>query len=87
MCHHERLRLPGLIAALLLVAPAPGLGQSVDSASTDSVSIVPGPDYAAGSFHRFFWGDHYRDVWTTEIRVPVLDLEAYAGGLTPLSAG
>ncbi|MGD8700763.1 MAG: hypothetical protein PVJ43_15810, partial [Gemmatimonadales bacterium] len=54
---------------------------------TDSVSIVPGPDYAAGSFHRFFWGDHYRDVWTTEIRVPVLDLETYAGGLTPLSAG
>jgi len=51
------------------------------------VSVVPGPDYAAGSFHRFFWGGHYRDVWTTQIRVPVLDLETYAGGLTPISAG
>ena len=74
MRNHERLRSPGLIAALLLAASAPALSQSVGGAAADSVSVVPGPDYAAGSFHRFFWGDHYRDVWTTEIRVPVLDL-------------
>jgi hypothetical protein len=49
--------------------------------------MVPGPDYAAGGFHRFLWGAHYRDAWTASVRVPVLDLASYAGGLTPLSAG
>ncbi len=61
------------------VAPAP--------AAPDTISVVPGPDYAAGGLHRFLWGAHYRDAWTSSIRVPVLDLSVYAGGLTPLSAG
>lgn len=88
MCAHERFWSSGLIfPLLLLMAAEPAAGQSTPRAAADSVSVVPGPDYAAGSLHRFFWGDHYRDVWTTEIRVPVLDLETYAGGLTPLSAG
>ncbi len=87
MRYHVRLSSSCLVAHLLLVASAPAMGQAVGSAAPDSVSIVPGPDYAAGRLHRFFWGNHYRDVWTTEIRVPVLDLATYAGGLTPLSAG
>ena len=76
--------LHGTVFFLLLLLAAEATGQEP---ATDSVSIVPGPDYAAGGFHRFFWGDHYRDAWTTEIRVPVLDLETFAGGLTPISAG
>ncbi len=72
---------------LLLLTPCVSPAQVGSGESTDSVSIVPGPGYAAGGFHRFFWGDHYRDAWTTEVRVPVLDLRLFAGGLTPLSAG
>lgn len=53
----------------------------------DSVTIVAGPDFAAGGFHRWLLGDNYRDVWTTAIKVPVLDLHAFAGGLTPLEKG
>ncbi len=71
---------------LLFLLPAHAAAQG-GANLTDSVSIIPGPDYAAGAFHRFFWGDHYRNAWTTEIRVPVLDLREFAGGLTPLSAG
>jgi len=33
-----------------------------------------------------FAGRHYRDLWVTPIRVPVLDLERFAGGLRPLQA-
>jgi hypothetical protein len=36
---------------------------------------------------RVFWGDHYRDAWTTPIEVMVLDLRSFAGGLTPLKRG
>lgn len=52
----------------------------------DSVLVVPGAVYAAGGLHRFFMGAHYRDLWATPIRVPLLDLDAFAGGLTALSA-
>ncbi len=72
---------------LLFLLPSPAAAQQGAEPATDSVAIVPGPDYAAGGFHRFFWGDHYRDTWTTQIRVPVLDLQRFAGGLTPISAG
>lgn len=48
--------------------------------------VVPGANYAAGGFRRFFLGDHYRDIWTTEIDVPYLDLKTFAGGLEPVSA-
>ena len=53
---------------------------------TDSVTIAPGPEYVATSAERFFFGNHYRDLWTTPIRVPVLDLETFGGGLTPVRA-
>lgn len=53
----------------------------------DSVTIIAWPDFAAGGFHRWFLGDNYRDVWTTPIKVPVLDLHSFAGGLKPLEKG
>ena len=54
---------------------------------TDSVVVVAGEVYHAGSFHRFLLGDNYRDAWTTPIKVPVLDLRSFAGGLTPTKEG
>src|SRR4051794_7717736 len=56
---------------------------STDVIGRDSVTVVAGPDYAAGGFHRKLLGDNYRDAWTTSIKVPVLDLKNFAGGLTP----
>jgi len=50
----------------------------------DTVVVVPGAGYAAGSFRRFLLGDHYRDLWTAAIRVPVLELRTFAGGLEPV---
>jgi surface antigen Omp85-like protein len=55
--------------------------------SRDSVSLAAGKRYEAGSFTRFFLGNTYRDLWTTPVRAPVLDLEHYAGGLKPLKEG
>ena len=77
--------------ALLALSPAvavgqrPGLPPSV--ATTDSVTIVPGAHYRRGGLHRFLFGDNYRDLWTTPIRLPVLDLRSFAGGLRPDKSG
>ena len=81
-----RLAAAVLLCYVLVWPTSPAAAQTAPS-SADTISLVPGPDYEAGGLHRFFWGAHYRDAWTTAVRVPVLDLSAYAGGLTPLSAG
>ena len=77
-------------ALLLIGAGLPSLAGAQNSTAvigTDSVMVVAGPDYAAGDFHRSMLGDNYRDIWTTAIKVPVLDLRKFAGGLTPTKLG
>lgn len=55
--------------------------------TTEFVTVIPGKQYAAGSVHRFFLGDHWRDLWGVPVRVEVLDLARFAGGLTPTERG
>lgn len=50
---------------------------------SEEVRVVANASYGAGSLHRFLMGNGYRDLWTTPISVPVLNLSTYAGGLTP----
>ncbi len=45
------------------------------------------PGFGAGGLRRFLLGDDYRDAWAAPIRVPLLDLEHFAGGLHPLKIG
>jgi Omp85 superfamily domain len=45
------------------------------------------PSYRAGALHRLFLGTGYRDLWTNPVRVEVLDLRTYAGGLRPIKRG
>jgi hypothetical protein len=54
-----------------------------DPHAPETVFVVPGAHYRAGSFFRFFFGGQWRDDWTTAIQVPELDLETFDGGLTP----
>ena len=74
--------------ALLLLALGPSMAEAQAAAAwADSfVVLTPGPLYAKGGLYRAIAGKHYRDLWTTPIRVPVLDLSRFAGGLTPLQA-
>lgn len=50
----------------------------------ESKPVTVGPEYAAGALKRVVFGDGYRDLWTTPVRLPVLDLKNEAGGLTPV---
>jgi len=74
------------VALLVLTRPSAAFSQkqATPSLRGDSVEIAAGAHYAAGSVHRFFLGSGYRDLWTTPIKVPVLDLRTFAGGLRPL---
>ncbi|HEY6089320.1 MAG TPA: hypothetical protein VD771_05980 [Gemmatimonadaceae bacterium] len=55
--------------------------------ASDSVVVVPGETYKAGHFHRVLLGNNYRDEWTTPIKVPVLNLRTFHGGLKPTKKG
>ena len=72
-----------ILVAFLVGASAPGVANDGPATQT----AVPDSSLAAGGFHRFWFGDGYRDIWTTTIEVPVLDLSAHAGGLTPTGTG
>jgi len=54
---------------------------------TPTATVAAGERYKANWFKRFFLGDNYRDLWSTPITVPVLDLRTTAGGLTPTEIG
>jgi hypothetical protein len=52
-----------------------------------SVTVIPGPDYAAAGIKRKFLGEGWRDVWLTPTLVPVFDIGTYAGGVKATRKG
>lgn len=52
--------------------------------NADSVTTTPGRAYPAGRVRRFFAGSLNRKLWEVPVRLPVLNLETVAGGLTPV---
>jgi hypothetical protein len=77
-------RVAPVIAAAAALAWLP---QAV-AAQVDTTAVVtPGAEYAAGGLKRLLLGDGYRDLWTTPIRVPILNLTSFAGGLRPTRRG
>lgn len=58
--------------------PPPGSGP---------VTVAPGAEYAAVGWKRFLLGSRHRDLWTTPLTLPVLDLGSYGGGLEPENRG
>lgn len=82
---HICRRNPFIIALLLGLAPSAPSAQR--ATHHDSAVVVASDKYEAGGFHRWLAGDNWRDVWSTPIKVEVLDLARFAGGLTPTKSG
>lgn len=77
-----------MIVILLSVCAARTRAQSPpDSSRPQTKSIVAGARYKASGFHEFWFGAHWRMLWTAPIEAQVLDLKTYAGGLTPVKRG
>jgi hypothetical protein len=70
--------LPCMSGAQSDAAPRPGM---------DSVTVRASKRYGASGVHQFLLGHNYRDLWYQPIKVPVLNLSQYAGGLTALEEG
>jgi hypothetical protein len=61
--------------------------RAVVPVGADTVTVAIGAQYDFGAFRRFWVGGAYRDLWSTPIRIPVLNLGAFAGGLRPIRIG
>jgi hypothetical protein len=88
----RNIQLKSLVSLVVLasaVSSLPRMAQSQDVAGIgpDSIETIAVKGFAAGSFWRWMFGDNYRDLWTTPIKVPVLHLDQYEGGLTPYKIG
>jgi hypothetical protein len=58
------------------------------AAPAESATVVAGARFRADGVTRWFDGQGYRQLWTTPIRVPVLNLQTFApGGLKALKEG
>lgn len=73
----------------LYAIPAKGKAseEKIISYKDSSKIIVAGNTYKAGKLKRAYLGQHYRDTWSTPIKVKYLDMATFAGGLTPLKLG
>ncbi len=74
-------------AAQELTAAGARIHRSIPPPGADTHVVIPGERFRAGAFKSWFYGDAYRDLWTTPIEVVVLDLDRLGGGLTPLRTG
>jgi hypothetical protein len=74
-----------LAAALVVAVPIPSSGQTPHPDGT--VPAVAGARYDRFGAWRWMWGAHYRDAWATTFEVDLLDLDEFAGGLTPVRSG
>jgi hypothetical protein len=80
--------LSGLVSPLRAQAPRDSVEEWHERGPPDRfLTTTAGPQYRAGWLHRFLFGADYRRLWITPIRVEVLDLHAYAGGLRPIRRG
>lgn len=76
-----------IVSCLGVFLVIPGVRLCGQQETPREVPVVPGPQYQAGGLHRFLFGERYRDLWASELEIPVLDLESFAGGLTPVRPG
>lgn len=53
----------------------------------DSALVTVGRHYRKSGFHNLFFGKHYRELWATPVKLPVIDLNRAQGGLKPVSMG
>lgn len=82
----RRLALAAAAFALPAAAQSPPPAPDPFAGAAEA-TVVAGPGYGASGVRRWLMGERYRDLWTTPVRVPVLDLRTFAGGLVPVRRG
>jgi len=78
------LYLPGLIFHLSV------LGQQttvIDTTNPKVWTVIAGEEYKSSNWHKWLWGEDYRQEWSTPVKISVLNLDSAYGGLTPVKEG
>ncbi len=52
-----------------------------------NATLAPAPYYKAGAFKTWLLGSNYREEWTTDVTLPVINIRSEKGGLTPTQRG
>ena len=71
----------------LVVAVLAGAAFNTRAAAQQHVTVTAGEHYDVDGVLRALGGANWRDLWGTPVRVPVLDLNTFAGGLEVDRAG
>ncbi|MEM8906741.1 MAG: hypothetical protein AAGD05_02745, partial [Bacteroidota bacterium] len=50
-------------------------------------TLAANPNFTAKGLKTVFLGEQYRDIWTTPVKAPLIDLQQQFGGLTPIKKG
>lgn len=80
----HRVRPPSPHGALVaLMACSLGAAAAFAAEPPATVRVQAGSRYGAGWIQRLFLGSQWRELWTTTIEVPVLDVGTFDGGLFP----
>lgn len=79
--------LVGAVVLLLPVLPQLDMVRVAVPPAADSVVVQAGARYGIGAVQQFFLGRHWRDLWTQPVRIEVLKLREFAGGLLPMREG
>jgi hypothetical protein len=79
--------LVALLAIGTCALPRAGLPQGAFARSGPDAVGVAATRYRASPLRRALLGDGWRRAWTAPVRVPVLDPDTFAGGLTPVRRG
>lgn len=76
-----------LLAAGTCALPNAGLPPGAFVRAGAEAAGVAATRYRAGPLRRGLLGEGYREAWAASVRVPVLDIDTFAGGLTPTRRG
>ncbi len=72
---------------LLSISLYPQVQNNLEETADEERVVVPDENYKAGWLHKIFFGAHWRDLWSTPLKIKVLNLDKFAGGLKPLKKG
>lgn len=85
-CSPGPVRLPVNLRQLQCTSPSI-LNQTTTNEHPDSITIAAGSEYKAGWVKKSWFGKHYRDSWTSSVRIPYLNMDTTFKGLRPFQVG
>jgi hypothetical protein len=83
----SRKRKISLLAVAFYIG-MPYMAKAQQYQSRDSISIAISPVYdSVSKAHRFFFGESYRKLWATPVKIRIVDLQKEKGGMKILKLG